>query len=173
MPLDINVRSRVFFKFKGTFSFDKMYFAIHDYLNSKSYDVVEPLFKDKDTSPYGHEIELKIRGTREVTEFVQYDLLVYAKVEDVKEFTVDVEGESVLMTQGRVLIRLEYAKAVFDYQDRFKGEFLKIIKWEKVLEWFITGPLLKYWEIKYVGAIVEHGDGVLSAVKNALDMEGN
>lgn len=171
MPLDITVRERVFTKYKGTFSFDRMYFAIHDFLNSKGYDVIEPLFKDKEGT-YGHEVEFKIQGTKEVTDFIQYSILVSAKVEDVEEFAVNANGKDVLMTDGRLLFRLEHAKVIFDYQDNFKGNFLKLFDWSDILVFLVTGPLLKYWEFKYIGPVVGDGDGVFSVVKDALDMEG-
>jgi hypothetical protein len=109
-------------KYKGVFDFEQLYRYIYKWMHDRKYRTQEDKYKNKPTSPWGFEHELRIFGSKKVDEFYKYWIGVWVHVIDGEEKQID--GETVM--EGRVKITIR-SSVTTDYAGRFEKNWFT--KW--------------------------------------------
>ena len=65
-------------RYKGIFDFQELWRLVHDWLESKSFEVTEPKAKHKMLT-FGEELEAVLFGRRKVTDYYRFEMKVYAQ----------------------------------------------------------------------------------------------
>lgn len=151
-------------RYKGVFDWGGLYRLIRKWFDDHKYFYLEPKYKDKVSTPFGNELEIKMRPYRKVTEFIKYNMEIDIKIWDFKEFEVEIDGEKRLVTDGRIVIWMR-GWLELDYANRFNTPF------EKKLVDMLYKVLKKYFELKHIDNITFSLYELQSDIKKYLNME--
>lgn len=115
-PTDENQSPKIFYS--GVFDYAKLVKTIAQWYAEQGYEFHEDVYKHKVPSPAGYEQELKLKGWRKVTEYVQFWIMVYTHAWEVKEIDVMIDGEKKRMVKGKIMIRFSI-DCWLDYNQKF------------------------------------------------------
>ncbi|MBU0666381.1 MAG: hypothetical protein ABIC91_00490 [Nanoarchaeota archaeon] len=107
-------------KYKGIFDWGGLYQLIAQWLYNRKYEVHENRYKDKESTPWGNEIEVTVNAHRRITAYIRYTFTIDYHLWDAKEIEVVEDGKKVKKTQGRILVSIN-AGLQLDWTDKFKG----------------------------------------------------
>src|SRR3989338_8224351 len=157
---------RVTLQFNGLFDFDGMYAAIIDWAKNYGYMWNELDYKHKVPSPTGAEQEFKWMMTKDVTHYIQYQILLTVHMWDLLEVQVDADGKKKTLSNGRLYIWFN-GSMTYDWQGRFKGSpfFEKLGKWYYSLN-------KKEMEGGYYDTLYYRMLNLHAIVKKYFDMQG-
>lgn len=150
-------------RYAGIFDFDGLYVAVIDWAKNYGYRWHESSYKHKIPSPAGAKQELDWEITKNVTEYIQYEIKFTVVMTDLKE--IEIKGKN--LSQGQIYIVMK-GNVIFDWQEKFKGS--KFAK--KLGEWYLK---LKgesdidtiYWDQLYYRMWNLH-----AIIKKYLDLQG-
>lgn len=106
------------FKYKGDFDFRALINFIKDWYENKQYTFSESKYKEK-PSDHGLEIEMDVKGTKKVDEYVRHSIMVAIHVWDMNSKEVTVDNHKKMINTGRLQITFEY-KVETDWQGQYK-----------------------------------------------------
>ncbi|MBI4152678.1 hypothetical protein HY495_03130 [Candidatus Woesearchaeota archaeon] len=118
-------------RYNGLFDFDGMYAAIIDWAKNYGYLWFERSYKHKVPGPQGAELEFEWVMTKNITEYINYNILIIVHTWDTKEVEVEIDGKKKKLTQSRLYIILQGTLEI-DWQKRFAegGKMAKLLgKW--------------------------------------------
>ncbi|MFA6073221.1 MAG: hypothetical protein WC758_03850 [Candidatus Woesearchaeota archaeon] len=130
-------------RYKGIYDLEGIYKTIRGWLDSNRYDYMEKIHKDKQTNPWGNEVEWEMVPCRKVDGFIMFYIYIRTKFYDVKEFSSVVHGHKRNVTDGRFWIEIT-GVVEYDYGGNFSSEFGK-----KLLNLIIKKIFKKYFRIYY------------------------
>lgn len=119
---------RLTVRYNGIFDFDGLYSAIIDWAKNYGYMWYEKTYKHKVPRPTGAEQEFDWIITRNVTEYIQYEIKLSVHTWDQRPVEVEVEGKKKQLTSARLFIVMT-GKLITDWQKRFgsSGRFGKFL----------------------------------------------
>lgn len=165
-PFDI-LEAPLMIRYKGVFDYDGMYKMMHSWLISKRFLFNESKYKDKVSTPFGNEIEIKWEAEKKVTEFVKEYILIEFHLWDFSEVEIIKDGKKVKQAKTRMEIKF-FARLELDYSQRFsKGsEFT-----QKLGKFYIENIIYWDWRIKYANALEYSVYDLHTKVKKYLNMD--
>lgn len=126
----INFR-RMTLRYNGLFDFDGLFTLVMDWAKNYGYMWHEETYKHKVPTPFGTEQELKWIITKDVTEYVHYEIVFNIHVWEHLEVEVDVDGKKKTLSNAKIYIWID-PKMKLDWQGQFKGSALK----KKLSSWY-------------------------------------
>lgn len=112
-------------RYSGLFDFDGLYAAVIDWAKNEGYMWHEKSFKHKVPRPYGAEQELEWEMTKNVTDFIRFEITFRVHIWDLKDVEVQANKGKQKLSQARILIVMN-GKLITDWKGRFaKGKFNK------------------------------------------------
>jgi len=116
----------VHIRYKGVMDFQNMWKVVHDWFESKGYEIIEPKAKHK-TAPFGVEFESTIEAWRNVTEIYRFKMIAYQKHWDGTYVEVVKDGKKKKLLKARFFIKVTGWLDV-DYSDRYdKSKFTRAL----------------------------------------------
>ena len=122
-------------RYQGIFDFDALYAAVIDWAKNYGYMWHESVYKHKVPLPTGAEQEFEWQITKNVTDYIQYNISITVHMWDLHDVEVNVKGKKEKMSSARVLMVLD-GDLVTDWQKRFtkSGKFGQFLgKWYEKL----------------------------------------
>jgi len=159
--------SPLLIRYRGVFDFDGLYKMMHSWIVSKRFLFQEGTYKDKVSTPFGNELQIKWQAERKVTEFVKEYLEIEFHLWDFSEVEVIKEGRKAKMAKARMEIRFT-AKLELDYSKRFSGgsSFAK-----KLGQFYVEKVIYWDWRIRYAQALEYSVYDLHTKVKKYLNMD--
>jgi len=141
--------AKLLVRYKGVFDFEGLYRMMHAWLINKRFLFHEKLYKDKVSTPFGNELEVKWEAEKKVTEYIREYITVYFHLWDFSEVEIIKDGKKMKMTKSRMEIYLD-CELEMDYTKKFqdKGVFA-----EKLGEFYQNKVLYWEWRIKYADSL--------------------
>jgi hypothetical protein len=115
---DTMLTPKITLRYNGLFDFDGLYAAVIDWAKNYGYMWHEQDYKHKVPSATGAEQEFKWFLTKNVTEYIRYDILFTIHSWDMLEVQVDVDGQKKDLTNARLYIWME-GTLHYDWQKKF------------------------------------------------------
>ncbi len=144
MPDKFRGMPMTFVKHRGLFSYAELINIIRNWFRDYDYKFHEPKHQWK-VPPEGVEIEIKIKGDRNVNEYVKYHIEIFLRVYDMKDVEVVKEGQKVKMQDGKVTVEIT-GKLELDWQNRFGGnKFLQGLQ-DFLHQFIIKQDIGDHWE---------------------------
>lgn len=151
--------------YNGLCDFDGMFAAVIDWAKNYGFMWHEAEYKHKVPSPKGAETEHKWILSKNVSEYVRYEINFTIHSWDLLEVEVESEGKKKPLTNIRLYIIIE-GKVIYDWQKKFQksGVAGKLLgKWyNKILE----RELLNHWDTLYYSTLNLH-----AIIKTYFDMQ--
>lgn len=96
-------------RYQGLFDFEGLYGALISFFTSKEYDYIEKLWKEKEASPEGREITVKMAPEKKVTEYIMHVYAIEWKSIDVHPVEIVRNGKPVKLIHARfhIIIKAE------------------------------------------------------------------
>lgn len=153
-------------RYNGLFDFDGWYASMVDWSKNYGYLFLESIYKHKVPSPAGAEQEYVWDLSKNVTDFVKYEIKIVGHIWDMLEVNVDVGGKQRALTNARFEIQLK-GTIILDWQKRFKdgGDLGKLFS---KLYWNIMS---KEIENVYVDQLYYRIWNLHSIMKKYFDMQ--
>ncbi len=149
------------FKYKGEFSFKKVYSSLTKYLKSQGYDSHEKNFTD-----LGNEIEVEVISERKVDELALYIIETHLHFLDLKKISEDLYSG-----RGKISVK---SKVVLGYEDVYGTHFLKNTNITKKLFKLYTDYIAKReLKVKYGDKLYSEARTYVRTIKETLNMEVN
>jgi hypothetical protein len=101
---------------------------------------------------------------KKVTDFIKYTIEMEVKVWDLKEFEIERDGKKVMVTDGRMYVKMR-GYVEFDYTGRFKTPF------EQKLLSILLSVFAKYYELKHIDNVTFSLYELQKQIKEFLNME--
>ncbi len=161
----VPVLEKIDVRYKGNYDFDGLYKLIRKWLDDRRYDYMENVYKDKAASPFGNELELKMKPELKVTPYIKYHVEILIKVFDFKEFEAVIDGQNKRISSGRLFIQIQGA-VEYDWQKKFGKGFPA-----KLQDLMFNKMLKRHFEIKYLDRLAYDVYHLQSDIKNFLKME--
>jgi hypothetical protein len=111
----MSVRTLVL-RYQGLFDLEALYRWTVQWLTKRNYEYLEKLWKEKDATPIGREISIKMVPEKAVSEYVKYELSINWLFTDAHEVEVVRDGRTVKLTHARFNVQAG-GKAVYDWQE--------------------------------------------------------
>ncbi len=147
------------FKYKGEFSFKKLYSSLTKYLKSQGYDSHESNFTD-----LGNEVEVEIVSERKVDEFAKYVIETHIHFLDIKKISNDL-----YYGRGKVEVK---SHVELGYSDVYGTHFLKNTSFTKKLFKLYTDYIAKReLNVKYGDKLYNEVRSYVRSIKETLGME--
>ncbi len=127
-------------RYSGLFDFDGLYSAVIDWAKNEGYMWHEKSYKHKVPRPYGAEQELDWEMTKNVTDFINFKVVIRVHIWDLKEVELPTPTSKQKMSQARVLIVMN-GSVTTDWQKRFGGggKFRELLgKWYDQIKLYQT-----------------------------------
>ncbi len=120
-------------RYNGLFDFDGMYVAVTDWAKNYGFMWHEVDYKHKVPSPAGAEQELTWSMSKNVTEYIRFEILLVLHLWDLTEVQVEKKGKPKSLSNARIYIVMKN-KVIFDHKNIGKGG--KFTSWlsDKYLE---------------------------------------
>lgn len=168
MSLKKNVFSDpITIKYKGIYDFDGLYKLFYKFFNARNYYVIEPKYKDK-AGKYGNDVEYKIIGQKEVTDFVKYMIQIETEFIEMEEVPTTIDGQRKMVSDGRFFLRITDVVVEFDWQNKFSSDFQK-----KLLNFMVNSILRRYFEFKYIKPLKDEFKDLQKMIKSHLNQTAN
>jgi len=133
------IRHRGFFNYEAIIKSINDWYAYEDI----SYDI--SAYKYKIPSPMGMDKEVKIKGSKKLSEYVKMGIDVRLQVFGMRDVELIQDGKKSVVQEGQLRITIS-PKIEFDWQGRYKGnkfyEWLGELMQKKILKYKIDD----YWE---------------------------
>jgi hypothetical protein len=152
-------------RYKGVYDLDGIYKVIRGWLDNHRYDYMEKTHKDKQTNPWGNEVEWEMTPEIKIDGFIKYNIYIRTKFYDVKEFESVVHGHKRMLTDGRFWIEIT-GNVEFDYLGNFKSDFAK-----KVLNFIVKRMFWKYYKIHHIEKLYRDMYDLHNEIKKYMKME--
>lgn len=136
-------------RYTGVFDFEGLYRMMHAWLITKRFLFHEKQYKDKVSTPFGNEVEIKWEAEKKVTEYIKEWIKIEFHLWDFSEVEVIKEGRKVKMTKSRMEIKMD-CELEMDYTKKFIG---KGIVAQRLGEFYQNKVLYWEWRIKYADAL--------------------
>ena len=118
--------NKITLRYNGLFDFDGMYAAVTDWAKNYGYMWHEVDYKHKVPSPAGAEQEMTWLMTKNITEYVRFEILLIVHIWDLTEVQVERNDKQVSLSNARLYILMN-GTVKFDYGGIGKGG--KFTKW--------------------------------------------
>jgi hypothetical protein len=139
------------FKYKGVFDYEGLYKMMHAWLISKRFLFQEDKYKDKVSTPFGNEVEIKWVAEKKVTEFIREWIQIEFHMWDFSEVEViGKDGKKAKAAKTRMEIRFR-AQIEFDYAGRFKESGSKFS--EKLGQFYVENIIYWDWKLRYANPL--------------------
>ena len=152
-------------RYSGLFDFDGMYAAITDWAKNYSFIWHETDYKHKVPSSAGAEQELKWVMEQDVTEYVNYKIVIEVHIWDMLDVEVDVEGKKKSLANARLYLLIT-PTVTFDYAKLFAGS--KFV--EKLGKWYYR-LLHKDLEGKHIDGLWYRTFNLQALIKKYFDLQ--
>ena len=107
-------------RYKGVFDFEGLYKLIYQWLHERGYRSQEDKYKNKPSSPWGYEHEVKISAEKKVDGYYKYIFKIVMHARDAAE----IEHNGMRLLNGRIQITIN-ATIITDYSKKFEGSKFK------------------------------------------------
>lgn len=137
-----------FIKHRGFFNYSDFLQAVRKWFIDEDFDVLDmPMYKQKFPTPTGTEHEFKMKGKKNVTEYVRYEIEFMVRVYNLRDVEIIQDGKKIKVQDGQVQIEIE-PKLILDWQNRFKqsGPFKPFVE---ALDKFYRNYIIKYTIVDY------------------------
>lgn len=152
-------------RYKGVYDFEGIYRFMRQFLEEKRFDVEEGRYKDKETGPFGNEVEHKWECSREITPFVKYNLEIRTDFEGVKEFEANTDNGTKKVTSGKFEISLD-GNVEFDWQNQYDSGWAKTFR-----DFYINTLFWNYYKYNYIAPFENYIYEFQRKIKDYADME--
>ena len=102
-------------RYDGLFNYQGFYDMIVGWFIQRKYDYIETLWKEKEATPEGHEISVKMAPERKVTEYIKFRMKGNWLSIDVHPVMVTQHGRQVKLTSARFSFKLD-GEVEYDWQ---------------------------------------------------------
>lgn len=137
------VASDMTIQYNGLFDFDGLYIAIIDWAKHYGYMWHEIDYKHKVPQPTGAEQEWRWSLTKNVTDFIRFEIIFTVHSWDLREVEVVVNGKKKPLSNARISIKM-HGEVKWDWQKKFSGS--KFSEWlGKIYERLIQKDLESVW----------------------------
>ena len=139
-----------FVKHRGFFNYSDLLQAVRNWFIDENFDLLDmPMYKQKFPGPTGTEHEFRMRGKKNITEYVKYDLEFSMRVYNLRDVEIIQDGKKIKVQDGQIWVEI-IPILILDWQDRFKGSgpfapFLKSLD-EFYRKYIIKYTIGDYWE---------------------------
>jgi len=152
-------------KQSGIFSFKDFYEFMYDYLMDENYDIFEDKYVEK-LKGETKDIEVKWTATKEISDYLKFEITAYWIVLGLKKVKVKKEGQELIMDSGSIEIKFE-AFIVKDWENRWEtSPFWKFMR--GLYDRYIIKSRVDDSEVKLFHEINE----LISESKSFLAIEG-
>ncbi len=154
---------KLFLRYEGVFDFENLYAYIREFFNNKQYDYIEKGWKEKDATPQGREITVKMIPEKNVTEYIKYAWSVEWKSVDAHPVTVEEGGKSKKKTHARFHLHIQ-AELIEDWQglgDKHSG----------LADFFSKYVFKRERDNEYMSALEQEAQELLDGVQQQLGMQ--
>ena len=155
-----------YIRYKGLFDFDGLYNLIAAWMKARGYWFEETKYKHKVPLPTGAEQEITFKGSKDVTEFYQHNIVVDFHLWDMTEVEVEVKGVKKTLTNARLEIVISGALNV-DYEGRFEETTF----WQNVRDFFLKYVLKQDLETIWYDELRYRLYRLHAAIKEFMDMQ--
>lgn len=107
-------------RYDGLFDFDGLYAAVVDWAKNYGYKWHEKTYKHKFPRPTGAEQEMDWIISKNVTNYIAYEIKFSVHTWDQSDVEVDVNGQKKMLTKAKIYIVLN-GNLIHDWQKKFKG----------------------------------------------------
>jgi len=152
-------------RYRGVYDLAGLLSLIYNWFMLHQYDYDEPNYKDKIETPFGNEIEVKMNGTKKVTEYYMTEVYFYIHCWESKEVVVKTGNKETKMMKGRFEVTVK-GGVVRDWQDRFKGPV-----WEKAQKFMDNVVLKNEFLVKYADSLDKEVHALNTDIKRFLKIE--
>jgi len=155
-----------FIRYKGLFDFDGLYNLIVQWMKAQGYYFEETKYKHKVPLPTGAEQEITFKGSKDVTEFYQHNIVVDFHLWDMTEVEVELAGVKKTLTSARMEIVLS-GNLNIDYEKRFE----KNVFWQNIRDFFMKYIIKEDIESTWYDELRYRIYKLHDAIKQYLDMQ--
>ena len=159
------LNSPLIIQYKGVFDFDGLYKMMHAWIVNKRLTFHEERYKDKVSTPFGNELEIKWNAERKVTEFIKEYIKIEFHLWDFAEVEVIKEGKKVKMNKARMEIKF-FAELELDYNKKFSGSTFN----QKLGKFYLEKVIYWDWRIRNANALEYSVYDLHAKVKKYLNM---
>ena len=152
-------------RFKGLFDFQEVYHVVHQWLETRGFEVHETKHKNV-VKQTGFERDITWTAWRRVTEYYSWWVNVEMHGWDISEVEVMRDGQKKIMWKGRFYFRI-HATFELDYSSRFGDTPLKKNVVTFLNRYVFRRMIYSMWEDKLRFKMYEF----MNAVKDALDVQ--
>ena len=135
-------------KHRGFFNYSDLLQAVRKWYIDEDFDVLDmPMYKQKFPGPTGTEHEFKMKGKKNVTEYVRYEIEFFMRVYNLRDVEIIQDGKKIKVQDGQIFFEISPVLEL-DWQGRFKGAgpFAPFIK---ALDEFYRNYIIKYTIVDY------------------------
>lgn len=151
--------------YKGYFRFKDFYSFCYNWLSEEAgLNVAETEYSEKISGPVKN-ISFKWAGTKEVTDYFQFEVKLDFKIDELAEVEINQGGAKVKTNSGSVSLKVK-ASLVRDYDGKFETSG-RMKLWRGIYEKWIISQRVAEFEDKLAGL----ADGFLGQAKAFLDLE--
>jgi len=135
---------------RGFFNYSALLQAARRWFVEEDFETLDmPLYMQKFPTPTGTEHEFKMKGTKNVTEYVQFKVEFFMRVYNMRDIEIIQDGKKIKLQEGQVWINV-IPELVLDWQKRFEGagpfrNFLKSLD-DFYRNYIIKYTISDYWE---------------------------
>jgi len=158
-------------KHRGFFSYSKLLQSVRKwYVDDDFEEFNMPSYKVKYPTETGTEHETTIKGSKNITDYVKFEIEVFIRVYNMRDIEIIQDGRKIRLQDGQVQIEISPTLHL-DWQKRFAGpppwkNFLK------ALDEFYRGYIIKYKISDYWEDMLMLKSGQLARkIKEALGQE--
>lgn len=137
-------------KHRGFFDYSELLQAVRKWFVDENFDTLDmPMYKQKFPGPTGTEHEFKMRGKKNITEYVKYDFEFSMRVYNLRDVEIIQDGKKIKVQDGQIWFEIAPV-LILDWQDRFKGAgpfapFITSLN-EFYRKYIIKYTIVDYWE---------------------------
>lgn len=150
---------KLILRYEGVFEFKTLYRHIVNWFKTKNYDYIEKGWKEKDSSPQGREITVKMIPEKKINEYIKYAWSIEWKSVDAHY----VGEQSDNQMHARFHIHVQ-ATLIEDWQDLGKGQ-------PKISELFTKHVFKREREYEYMQELENLTQELLDEVKQQVGMQ--
>ncbi|MBN1792681.1 hypothetical protein JW826_03280 [Candidatus Woesearchaeota archaeon] len=153
---------------KGDYDIKGLFQLFHKWYSDNQYEYHEGLYKDKVETALGNEIEVKMKGSRRVSEYYKYEVSIQTHEWEAKDMVVKVDGQDKEIRRGRIHIEVN-GKVITDWQGKFKEGTI----WEKGQKWMENHVIKKDIEFKHIDPLDKQLHEFVGEIKRFLKIESS
>lgn len=156
---------KITLKYDGLFDFEGLYAAITDWAKNYGFLWHESDYKHKVPSPNGAEQEMKWIIEKNVTDYIQYQIIFDIHLWDMQELEIEQDGLKKPIVKARIYIIIK-GKMVYDWQKKFSGSKFT----EKLGDWY-NKIMQKDIGAKYIDPLYYRMWNLHAVIRKYFDMQ--